>query len=72
MCVFQVNSLLLDTRDEVLEYRDKFQVVFRPYFDIVPFAKVEFYKHLSNDACSVCASMITKEVSLHYFHVTVT
>ncbi len=26
----QVNSLLLDTREEILDYRDKYQEVFRP------------------------------------------
>jgi len=57
-----VNSLLLDTRDEVQEYREKFQAVFRPYFDIVPFSKSEFYKHLSTDACSLCSRMIAREV----------
>lgn len=53
-----VNSLLLDTRDEVLVYRDKYQEVFRPYFDIVPFAKMEFYRLLCADACSMCTRLL--------------
>lgn len=58
----QVNSLLLDTRDEVYDFRDKFQSVFRKYFDIVPFSKVEFYRLLCSDACSLCARTIHAEV----------
>lgn len=58
----QVNSLLLGTRDEVYEFRDKYQSVFRPYFDVVPFSKVEFYRLLCADACSLCARKLHKEV----------
>lgn len=57
-----MNSLLLDTRDEVYEFRDKYQSVFRPYFDVVPFSKVEFYRLLCADACSLCARKLHKEV----------
>ena len=34
------------------------------YFDIVPFAKEEFYRLLCADACSLCASMIHRQVSV--------
>lgn len=61
----QVNSMLLDTRDEVYEFRDKFQSVFRPYFDVVPFSKIEFYRLLCADACSLSAKLCHKEVSGH-------
>jgi hypothetical protein len=57
-----VNSLLLGTRDEVYEFRDKYQSVFRAYFDVVPFSKVEFYRLLCADACSLCARKLHKEV----------
>ena len=60
--IVQVNSLLLDTRDEVYDFRDKYQSVFRPYFDVVPFSKVEFYRLLCADACSLCARKLHKEV----------
>ena len=32
-CIFectQINSILLDTRDEVYDYKEKYQTVFRP------------------------------------------
>ena len=61
--MLQVNSLLLGTRDEVYDFRDKYQSVFRPYFDVVPFSKMEFYRLLCADACSLCAKKLHKEVS---------
>lgn len=54
--------MLLDTRDEVYGFRDKYQSVFRPYFDVVPFSKLEFYRLLCADACSLCARKLHKEV----------
>jgi hypothetical protein len=55
-----VNALLLSIKDEVKDYRDKFQPVFRPYFDIVPFARMEFYRLMCSDACSLCLRTIHK------------
>ena len=45
------------------EFRDKYQSVFRAYFDVVPFSKVEFYRLLCADACSLCARKLHNEVS---------
>ena len=64
-----MNSLLLGTRDEVYEFREKYQSVFRPYFDVVPFSKVEFYKLICSDACSLCARAVRSEVRVQYYSI---
>ena len=40
------------------------------YFDIVPFARMEFYRLMCSDACSLCLRTIHKPVSpsLHMLH----
>jgi hypothetical protein len=61
-----INSLLLAIREEVYYYRDVYQAVFRNYFNITPFAKLEFYRLLCADACSLCGRMIHDTQSRHY------
>ena len=85
--------MLLAIKEEVIEYRENYQGVFRKYvcaykqvlqpfydlsqlhsyFNISSFAKVEFYRLLCADACSLCGRAVHNSVStslpLVYVHV---
>ncbi|XP_019857507.1 PREDICTED: uncharacterized protein LOC109585810 isoform X2 [Amphimedon queenslandica] len=58
-----INALLQEIKDEVKYYRDNYQNVFRPYFNIVPYAKMEFYRLTCADACQLCGRLVHDPIS---------